>query len=794
MLRLIGYLFSLASMVVLVSAIAVGIFVANAQRDLPDYMTLADYSPPVKSRIYAANGEVIAEFATEPRIFLPIQSVPDRVKAAFISAEDKNFYNHSGLDFSGLARAVLVNLTNMGSERRMVGASTITQQVAKNLLLSSDQTMTRKVKEALLSIRIESAFSKDRILELYLNQIFFGQRSYGIAQAALTYFGKSVSDLSLAECAYLAALPKGPANYNPYQFAEAAVERRNWVIDRMVENGYISGEIAQTEKRKPLGASRQPVPTRFDEAGYFIDDVRRTMVGELGEQGLYEGGYSVRTSLDPVMQRQAQNALRSALLKYDEQRGYRGPLDHIAAAASRSAALEKYKSAFGVPGWMAAEVTAVGPDGADLALMDTTESSAHIGLSGMKWALGRKGPKELLKSGDIVLVEKEPSNDYRLRQLPQVQGALIAMRPDTGRVLAMVGGFSYGQSQFNRATQAFRQPGSVFKPIVYAAALDNGFSPATVIRDEPVEFRLGSQVWSPKNDGGHYEGPVTLRFGIEHSRNVMAAKLASAVGMDTVMEYAERLGIYEHRSPVLSMSLGSGETTLMKMVSAYSVIANGGLQVTPSLIDRTQDRTGRTVYRQDQRKCVYCNVTTWSEQDEPQLIDTRERILDPMTAYQTITMMEGVIERGTASRRVRLGRPVAGKTGTTNDNRDAWFVGFTPELVTGIYIGYDDPKSLGRASSGSGLAAPVFNSFMNAALADTPISGFHMPDGMTEYRIGRHTGMLARQQNSDIVIEAFKPGTGPAMSFTTLGDPLGATLESSPQTQRALDTGAVGLF
>ncbi len=793
--RLLGYFFSIACMGLLLCAAGVAVLVATVQQDLPDYTSLQDYTPPLKSRLYASNGDVVAEFASEPRLFLPIQSVPDRVKAAFISAEDKNFYQHNGLDFIGLARAITVNLTNMGSDKRMVGASTITQQVAKNLLLTSDQTMTRKIKEALLSIRMEGTFSKDRILELYLNQIFFGQRSYGIAQAALTYFGKPVSEISIAEAAYLAALPKGPSNYNPFLYEKAAVERRNWVIDRMVENGYVAADLALAEKQKPLGVVRQPAPTRFAEAGYFIDDVRKTMVGELGEEALYQGGYSIRTTLDPKLQREARSALQTALLAYDEQRGYRGPLDHIDLVNNWQEAFAKIKTDTDVPDWSVAIVNAIGPDDAELTLKDADNSRVRLAAAGMKWALGKKKPRDLLKAGDVVLVEKQSSGDYRLRQFPKVQGALVSMQPQTGRVVAMVGGFSYTQSQFNRATQALRQPGSVFKPIVYAAALDNGFSPATVIRDEPVEFRLGDQVWAPKNDGDSYAGPQTLRFGIEHSRNVMAAKLANAVGMDTVMEYADRLGIYDHRTPVLSMSLGSGETTLMKMVAAYSVIANGGLQVTPSLIDRTQDRTGKTVFRQDQRQCDNCNVEKWDGQSEPELTDTRERVLDPMTAYQTVSMMQGVVERGTASRHVKLGRPVAGKTGTTNANHDAWFVGFTPELVTGIYIGFDEPSSLGRAGSGGGLAAPVFNDFMSAALDKVPVSNFHVPTGMTAYLISRTTGMATTQDDPDGVQEMFKPGTTPATYFTTLEDDgTSSPLVASPQTEKILREGAVGLF
>ncbi|MDO1585695.1 penicillin-binding protein 1A, partial [Rhizobium oryzicola] len=434
---------------------------------------------------------------------------------AFISAEDKTFFEHSGLDFRGLARATLVNLMNLGSERRMVGASTITQQVAKNLLLTSDQTFARKAKEALLSLRIESSLSKDRILELYLNQIFLGQRSYGIAQAALTYFGKAVNDLSIADAAYLAALPKGPANYNPFVYPGAAIERRNWVIDRMVENGYVEAALGESEKKKPLGVIQPQTATRFAEAGYFIDEARKMMLTQFGEKALYEGGLSIRTTIDPSLQREGQRALRNALVAYDERQGYRGPLGHVNQDSPSSLDMGKPDRDLGVPGWKTAEVIAVDKDGVGIKLLAPDEQQARVSLDGMRWALGKKKPGDLLRVGDIIIVEQQASAAYRLRQVPEVQGALVAMQPQTGRVVAMIGGFSYGQSQFNRATQALRQPGSTFKPVVYASALDNGFSPATVIRDEPVEFQLGSQSWSPKNDANEYAGPVILRFGIE---------------------------------------------------------------------------------------------------------------------------------------------------------------------------------------------------------------------------------------------------------------------------------------
>jgi len=794
MIRLAGYLVSVLFTGVLLAAGGVWIAISAIEPDLPDFAGLADYEPPVLSRVYAATGEPIAQFAKQSRIFLPIEDVPDRVKAAFISAEDKNFYSHPGLDFSGLARAVAVDIAHVGSGRRPVGASTITQQVAKNLLLTSDQTISRKVKEALLSLKIERVLSKDRILEIYLNEIFLGERSYGIAQAAISYFDKSVSDLSIAEAAYLAALPKGPANYNPDTHAEAAITRRNWVIDRMRENGYVTTAEADTAKQEPLGVAAHHDAGITVDAGYFVDEVRRSLIADFGQKSLDETGLSVRTTLDPRLQAAGTQSLRAELVAYDERRGYRGPVDHLDSVNDWGTKLDKLHLGFDVPGWYPAVVLGTDRQDAQIGIGGGLNETHALKAAGMHWALGKRTVSQLLAVGDVVLVERQSNGSFELRQAPKVQGALVAMNPKTGRIVAMVGGFSHSISQFNRAVQAMRQPGSTFKPIVYAAALDSGYTPASVIVDAPVEFRLGDQVWSPKNDANEYEGPAILRFGIEHSRNVMAAKLADAVGMDTVTSYAQRLGIYDKNvRPLLSMSIGSTETSLLRMVAAYAVIDNGGMQVKPTMIDRVQDRHGRTIYRQQSVTCNDCVVSKWQGQDEPVLQDGRERVLDPMTAYQVTSMMESVVSEGTAAKRISLGRPVAGKTGTTNDNRDAWFVGFTPDLVTGVYIGFDEPESLGRAATGSGVAAPVFNSFMQVALAGQPPENFHMPEGMQVYNIDVHSGMGALPGAPGAVSEPFKPGTKPANVFSTVDETeiSGAT---SAQVRNALQSNAAGLY
>ncbi|ASR06929.1 penicillin-binding protein [Rhizobium leguminosarum bv. viciae] len=819
MVRLFGYFFGLACVLFLVAAAGIAIYLANVAKDLPDYAVLNSYAPPVTTRVHAGNGALMAEYAKEKRLFLPIQAVPDRVKAAFLSAEDKNFYNHPGVDLTGLGRAILVNLQNFGSGRRPVGASTITQQVAKNFLLSSDQTIDRKIKEAILSFRIEQAYSKDKILELYLNEIFFGLNSYGIAGAALTYFNKSVTELTVAEAAYLASLPKGPANYHPFRHPEAALERRNWVIDRMVENGYVSQPDGEEAKKQPLGVTARTTGPSLFASDYFAEAVRRQLIDQYGEKVLYEGGLSVRTSLDPQMQLAARKALQDGLVTYDERRGFHGPIKQIDASGDWGKALADIPTLSDVPEWRLAVVLAVSDSTVDIGLQPAKDGSGKVAADrqrgtidakNMQWAFRSadgarkttKSPVGAVSPGDVVYVAKlgdDASTSYRLQQPPKVQGGLVAMDPKTGRVLAMVGGFSYAQSEFNRATQAMRQPGSSFKPFVYAAAMDNGYTPASVIMDAPIEIVSGGQVWRPENYGGESGGPSTLRSGIEHSRNLMTVRLANDLGMNIVAEYAERFGIYDHMLPVLSMSLGAGDTTVLRMVSAYSVIANGGKQIKPTLIDRIQDRYGKTIFKHEERLCEGCNAGDWQNQEEPNVVDNRETVLDPMTAYQITSMMQGVIQRGTAAGKIDLGgRDVAGKTGTTNDEKDAWFVGFTPDLVAGLYMGFDTPGPLGRGGTGGGLSAPIFNEFMQAVVKDTPESKFVIPSGMNLIPIDRKTGMAAGEGDPNTIVEAFKPGTGPADSFSVIGmDSTMAPeeiLKTSPQANQAVQTGTPGLF
>jgi penicillin-binding protein 1A len=810
MIRLLGYFFGIGVAIALLAAAGVWIVIGGLAKDLPDYEVLSKYEPPVTTRVHASDGALMGEFARQRRLYLPIQAVPDRVKAAFLSAEDKNFYKHPGIDVAGLFRAVVNNIQTGARQ----GASTITQQVAKNFLLTKDQTYERKIREAILSFRIEQAFSKDRILELYLNEIFFGLNAYGVAGAALTYYDKSVNELTVAEAAYLAALPKGPSNYHPFRHTERAIERRNWVIDQMVENGYVSREEGDKAKAGPLGVKPRRNGTYLFAGEYFTEEVRREIISRYGENALYEGGLSVRTTLDPHLQRIARKAMQNGLLKYDTLRGYRGPVKQIELGDDWGVPLGEIKDLDDVPEWKLAVVLESSDAGLSIGLRPKREISGAlsderetgtVSTEDMSFAMrhivdGRRvkadSPAEVLKAGDVVYVEQKEGAAYQLRQVPSVSGGMVAMDPHTGRVLAMVGGFSFSQSEFNRATQAMRQPGSSFKPIVYAAALDNGYTPASVIMDGPITITSGNTTWTPKNYDSKSAGPSTLRAGIERSRNLMTVRLAHDMGMKIVAEYAERFGVYDHLAPYLPMALGSGETTVMRMVSAYSVMANGGRQIKPSLIDRIQDRYGKTVYKHDERGCEGCVATEWSSQPEPDLIDNADQVLDPMTAYQITSMMEGVVLRGTATTLQELNRPVAGKTGTTNDEKDAWFIGFTPNLVVGLYVGFDQPRTLGKGTTGGGLAAPIFKEFMAEALKDTPPTEFQVPEGMTLIAINRKTGMRAGEGEAGTIMEAFKPGTGPADTYWVIGMDAGGTVGEaiSPSASREIQSGGGGLY
>ncbi|MDP6872829.1 MAG: penicillin-binding protein 1A [Alphaproteobacteria bacterium] len=784
MIRFLVVFFSLVLLLVMAAG-GGGLYVLwRFGRDLPDYSQLADYRPAVMSRVHAGDGTLIAEFAHERRLFVPIAAMPRQVIRAFLSAEDKTFYSHPGIDFAGIASALLRNIQNLGGKRRPVGASTITQQVAKNFLLTNEVSLARKIKEAILAFRIEHAFSKDRILELYLNEIYLGQGSYGVAAAALNYFDKSLDELNLEETAYLAALPKAPNNYHPIRNRKAAEGRRNWVLGQMAENGVISALDARRASSRAL-LMRRPDPTRILEAGFFAEEVRRELVKKYGDERLYEDGLSVRTTLEPALQTIADSELRAGLEAYDRRHGWRGPLTRIKDTENWMAALAKVPIPPAIGSWYMAVVLALHPDRAEIGSSNGVEG--QILLQHLAWARAwRKGenrgprvrrPDNVLAVGDVVAVAAVAKDDedyqpgsYSLRQIPAINGALVAMDPHTGRVLAMTGGYNYRASQFNRATQAKRQPGSAFKPFVYAAALEHGFTPSSLVLDTPfvIDAGAGQGKWKPANYTKRFYGPSTLRLGIEKSRNLMTVRLANYIGMERVVDYAARFGIMADMPPLLPMSLGAGETTLLRLTTAYAMLVNGGKRVAPTLIDRIQDRRGRTVFRHDQRECPGCVSSGWHEQTVPVVPDVRAQIVEPGTAYQVVSMLEGVVQRGTGIRIKAVGKPLAGKTGTTNKSRDTWFIGFSPDLAVGVYIGFDNPRSLGRRETGSSVAVPVFRDFMARALADQPAIPFRIPAGIQLVRIAGNTGMPAQPGDLRVVLEAFKPGTVPKISGPVL--------------------------
>ena len=757
-------------------------------RDLPDYTQLADYQPPVMTRVHAGDGQLLAEYAIEKRVFVPVKAMPRRVVQAFLAAEDKNFYYHPGIDVIGVLRAALTNVKNIGQQRRPVGASTITQQVAKNFLLSNEVSWDRKIKEAILAFRIERAFSKDRILELYLNQIYLGFGSYGVAAAALNYFNKSLDELSIAEAAFLAALPKAPNNYNPLLYPDAAKVRRDWVIGRMLADVSITVDEAVRAKAEPMAVHRRS-EIKFVDAEYFAEEVRRELLGRYGETQLYKGGLSVRTTLDPGLQAIAARVLRQGLEAYDRRHGWRGPITRFEDTAEGGVAwaeeLARLQAPPGIGQWRMAVVLAVDKAGADIGFAD--ETRGRIPLAEMKWARPwkkeqRLGPRvrrpaDVLGPGDVVAVaplEPEAADadagsgaltrpSFSLRQIPDINGALVALDPHTGRVLAMVGGYSFAASEFNRVTQAMRQPGSAFKPIVYLAALDYGFTPSTLILDAPfvIDQGPGLPKWRPANYTKRFYGPSTMRLGIEKSRNLMTVRLAQTIGIDMVAEYAERLGVVDLMPRRLAMALGAAETTLLRLTTAYAMLVNGGKRITPSLIDRIQDRHGRTVFRHDTRACEECRADAWTRQPVPVVPDTRESVTDPASAYQVVSMLRGVVERGTGRRVNAVGKPLAGKTGTTNNSFDAWFIGFSPDLAVGVFAGFDRPRTLGRSEQGATVAGPIFRDFMAAALEGKPAIPFRVPPGIRLVRVNGLTGRLARPGDRGVILEAFKPGTVP---------------------------------
>ncbi len=774
-----GAIFSVITLGTMMVALTIGAVFWMYGRDLPSHDSLAQYTPPTISRIYSTEGRVIDEFAQERRLFTPADEIPDLIKQAFISAEDKNFYQHQGYDLRGIAAAVVQAVQSRGRDVR--GASTITQQVMKNFLLSGDRQAERKVKEIILAARVEEALSKEKILELYLNEIFLGQNSYGVTAAAQVYFNKSLGELAPHEAAFLASLPKAPSDYHPVRRKERVTARRNFVLKEMYENGYIDRATYEAEVQMPLRSVQngdfEPYNRSLPPRDYFTDEIRRQLSRDFGEEQFFSGGYSVRATLDAEMQVEAAHALQRALEQYDRGLGrWRGtgksiPVETLGDEARWRAALAEVNVARDIDldhKWHVAVVREVRDNELLLGIEDIALDDPRgmtLPRSDTNWFAGNL--YENFDEGDVIHVRTRTEGGqfvrWSLRQVPEVQGGFMAMDVNTGRVLAMQGGFSYQHSVFNRATQAMRQPGSSFKPFVYAAALDSGYTPADIVVDAPIEIDTPQGIWRPKNASNRFYGPSPLRTGIEQSRNLMTIRLAQEVGIDVVASYAEKFGVYENMGRNLANSLGADETTLYKMVAAYAMFANGGERVQPTLIDRVQDRYGNTIYSHDaaegnKRVCVDCDDPSIRAGWSPRIVNDRERVMNPVTAYQLTSMMRGVVERGTAKKTVTLNVPTAGKTGTTNDAKDVWFVGFTPNIVAGCYIGFDTPRSLGRSASGGGFCGPVFNSFMQKAVAKYGAGEFDVPPGCTFINIDRFSGarLGSGASGPNVVSECFR--------------------------------------
>ena len=772
---------------------------AALSRSVPSVDKLTQYEPPITSRVHAGDGSLIAEFANEHRVFVPYESIPKHVVEAFVAAEDKKFFSHEGLDFVGMTRGAMNSARNkISGSGGLQGGSTITQQVAKNMLLTRDQTITRKAKEAIIARRMERAFTKEQIMELYLNEIYLGGRSYGVGSAALNYFNKSLPELDLSEAAILASLAKAPSAVNPYTNPEKLLRRRNYVLGRMVEDSYITQEEADEAKALPLSTTRRLRGAEYSAATYFVQELRKELNEKYGEDTLQEGGLSIRTTIDTRLQLAAQTALQNGLLAYDRRHDYRGPLTAITTGDAWQEQLIAANGVNSLPGgygdWEAAMVKRV-PDGKNAVLLTKDGYEVSLPKEDVDWA--KTWEAEGLKPGHVILIDVEreeipaepqadedgeqdiapglaekpktkPIGDAILRQVPKVEGSLVALDPHTGRVLAMMGGYSFHKSQFNRVTQAQRQPGSAFKPFAYAAALEHGYTPASVIQDTPYcELDISTdKYWCPKNytEGRSY-GQVTMRRALEKSFNQVTARVANDIRLENVSELAERFGLYNELPPYTAMSLGSGDTTMLKMAKAYGSMVNGGREIETTLIDRVQDRYGVTRFRHDQRDCSMCQQDNWTGGPPPELEDNRVQLIDPVIAFQVTHMLEGVVQRGTGRRALRVGKPLAGKTGTTNDYKDAWFMGFSPDMVVGVWVGFDQPQSLGDGEAGGSVAAPIFTEFMQEALKDEAALPFRIPPGVRLVEIDADTGQLPTLASQTVILEAFQPGTAPGLDF-----------------------------
>ncbi len=833
------WLLAIGGVLGLILLVALFVFVVKATKDLPSVETLAEYRPPVMSRVHAGDGKLISEFRTEARVFVPIETVPKQLQHAFVAAEDKRFYEHNGFDERGFARAMIANIGHVLRKERLEGGSTLTQQVAKNFLVGNERNVTRKVREVVIAGRIEKALDKDQILELYLNEIYFGRGAYGVAAASLNYFGKPMKDLSLDQIAYLAVLPKAPSNYqvgDPDKKARA-LSRRNYVLNRMIEDKYADKRSAEAAKEMDIVVTKRFEGDEYLAAEYFVEEARKQIYKLYGKDELYSGGLSIRTTLDTRLQLAARKALRDGLEAFDRRHGYRGPLANFDSFDDWKKRLAEYDAPKDIGDWRVALVLKTSDKVAELGFVDEqtrtdededelakeaanaakkgTLNVADIAWAAKALAKGEVGAKpkkmtDAVSTGDIILVQRKPKSksktEYNLRQVPKVNGGIIAMDPHTGRVLSLVGGYSFEQSQFNRVTQAKRQPGSAFKPFVYAAALDNGFTPSSQVLDAPFvierqdveceENEVGAlelrgvqedgQLEPPRESGepferegeaaeedecerfykpsnyntGKFYGLSTLRLGLEKSRNAMTVRLANDIGMMPVNEYGRRFGIYDETKPELAWALGAGETTLLRLASAYSTLVNGGKAVTPTILDRVQDGQGKTIFVHENKICEECQQDEYLGNSPPELPDDRDVVIDPVTAYQVTFMLKGVVDNGTGRKIAVLGRPMAGKTGTTNDSLDNWFMGFSPDLVAGVYVGMDNPEQMGR-ETGSSSAAPIFRDFMREALKSKPKVPFRIPEGVTLSPVNRDTGEPSYIGAPNFILEAFRPGTEP---------------------------------
>ena len=745
-------IFILTTSFILLSAFLILSVLWTYSNDLPDYKFLKNYKPPVSSKVYSGNGDLVADFSQEKRVFVPFNSIPKNVINAFLSAEDKNFFKHPGVDAKGVIRAVINNISNILSSKRLEGASTITQQVAKNFLLTNEVSLNRKIKEAILAFRIERALSKERILELYLNQIYLGSGAYGVAAASLEYFDKSIKDLNYSEAALLAALPKAPSRYNPYRDPDIAKFRRNLVLKNLLDNNYLTSEWYEKLTKEEIILKKNK-KIYLEDAQYFIEDVRKSVIETLSYDKVYKQGFNINTPIDLNLQTIATKSLRDGLIAYDKRKGWRGPLTNKIYNSEWKKDLEKYKLENSI-NWKLAIVKKINKFSAEIETEDNIKGV--IEYQSISWT--KKEFNKLLKPGDIIYVKNLKENIFNLQQLPKVNGGIVVMDPFTGRVLALSGGFSFKQSEFNRATQAKRQPGSAFKPFVYALALENNFTPTSLVLDAPLVLDQGDdlKMWKPENYGKKFYGPSTLRVGLEKSRNLMTVRIAQNLGVEKIVDFSKALKIYDNPEELLSISLGSAETTLLKLTSAYSVFVNGGKLVEPILIDRIQDSEGNTIFNNDKRKCINCDQISYLTNDYPEIKNNYTQIFSPETAFQMTSILEGVVQRGTAKKLKDLNLNIAGKTGTTNKNTDTWFIGFTSNVLVGVYVGSDNPTPLGKYETGSKTALPIFKSFISDSVNKYDARPFKAAKGTVMMVVDPLTGQKAKFNSKNTIIEVFK--------------------------------------